>query len=334
MRPGPSKLRRWLADRFPVRGGAAGTGGDVRLALAFLVLLVALNLVMSPNRLAPANWGTLLGIAAPLILAAVSVMVPFLAGRGLIDVSVGPLMALINVVIVKLLIVDHGLTSPWIIVPAALLMGMASGALNGFLAAGLRIQPIVATLGTYLIYGGLALAVLPSPAGHVPAWLRSLADEASFLPVAAAAALWLGVKALPYHRQLMATGGDDRAAFSAGIDVTRVRFLAYVLGGLIAGLAALSLTALIASGDPAIGPDYTLIAIAAAALGGVSLAGGIGGFTAAALGGATIFFLQSVLTYVNVSSFVLQLAYGVILVLAVSLNAETVKVRLGLGSLR
>lgn len=307
-------VRRFFSDR-----------GDVRLATGLFVVLIGINLMLAPERFAPANWGTLLGLASPLILAAVAVMVPFLAGRGSIDVSVGPLMGLVNVVVVQVVIVGHGLTSPWIIVPFALVMALASGALNGFLAAVLRIQPIVATLGTYLFYSGLALAILPSPAGRVPDWLRMLSGPWALLPLGVAALVWAGIKALPLYGHLMGTGGDDRAAYTAGINVPLIRFFAYMLGGLFAGLAALSLTALIGSGDPAIGPSYTLIAIAAAALGGVSLAGGVGGFTAAVIGGADIFLLQSVLTYFSVSTFVLQLAYGVILVLAVSLNSDVLK---------
>ncbi|TIM18154.1 MAG: ABC transporter permease, partial [Mesorhizobium sp.] len=73
--------------------------------------------------------------------------------------------------------------------------------------------------------------------------------------------------------------------------------------------------------DPNIGPTYTLIAIAAVALGGVSLAGGRGGLLGAAIGAIDIFLLQSVLTAFNVSTYVLQIAYGVILVVAVIMTA-------------
>ena len=311
----------------PLRRALAGRS-DLRLALGLLAVLLAVNIALAPGRFAPSGWGTLLGLAAPLILASVAVMVPILAGRGSIDVSVGPLMGLINVVVIDVLITGHGLTSPWVVVPFALAMGLASGALNGALASLLRIQPIVATLGTYLIYSGLALVVLPSPAGEAPTWLRALSGGWAVLPLAAAAALWLAFKRLPAYEQLMATGGDDRAAYTAGVDVPLVRLMAYALGGIFAAMAAIALTALIGSGDPAIGPNYTLIAIASAALGGVSLSGGVGGFAAAAIGAADLFLLQNLLTQFNISTFVLQLAYGAILVLAVSLNSDVLKRRL------
>ncbi|WP_245409292.1 ABC transporter permease [Shinella sp. WSJ-2] len=300
---------------------------ETPLAAILFLVLVVFNAILNPARFSPANWPAVLGLAAPMILATMATTLPFLAGRGSIDVSVGPLMGLINVILVKVMIGDFGFTSPWIIVPAALLLGLASGALNGLLAAILRIQPIVATLATYLIYSGLALSILPAPSGTVPGWLSALAGPASFLPVGAVIVAWLLFRRLPFYELLMAVGSDDRAAFTAGVNVPAVRFFSYVFSGLIAAVAALALTALIGSGDPNIGPGYTLIAIAAAALGGVSLAGGVGGLTAAFIGAADIFLLQNVLTSFNVSTFMLQAAYGTVLVLAVCLNSEKLKAR-------
>ncbi len=298
---------------------------EARLAAILFVVLLIINIALNPVRFAPSNWGLVLGLAAPLLLTSLAITVPFLAGRGSIDISVGPLVGLINVIVVQLVITQGGVSSPFIIVPVALVLGIFAGVLNGLLAAIIRIQPIVATLGTYLIFGGLALTILPSPSGSVPAWLASLAGPWSILPVGTAILIWIIIKRMPFYETLMAVGSEDRAAYTAGINVPLVRFIAYVLAGLFAGLAALSLTALIGSGDPIIGPGYTLIAIAAVALGGVSLAGGVGGLTAAFLGAADIFLLQSMLTTFNVSTFVLQAVYGAVLVLAVCLNSEKLK---------
>lgn len=110
---------------------------------------------------------------------------------------------------------------------------MFAGALNGLLAAIIRIQPIVATLGTYLIFGGLALTILPSPSGSVPAWLAALAGPWSILPVGTAILIWIGIKRLPFYETLMSVGSEDRAAYTAGVNVPLVRFMAYVLAGLL-----------------------------------------------------------------------------------------------------
>ena len=295
--------------------------GRYGFGLIILAVLLAANLVMNPARFAPAAWGTLLGMAAPLIGAALASTPVILAGRGGIDISVGPVMALVGAVVIKVLYLDHGMSSPFLLWPAALLIGGAIGAFNGFMATVVRVQPIVATLGTYLILGGLTLTILPAPLGPAPDWLKAMAGGWSFLPLGLIALLWWGLTRTPFHDQLMATGSDDRAAYTAGVPVSLVRFLAYVLTGLLAGAAGMMLTALIGSADPKVGANYTLIAIAAVALGGVSLAGGRGGLLGAAIGAADIFLLQSLLTAFNVSTYVLQVAYGTVLVAAVVLIA-------------
>jgi ribose transport system permease protein len=307
-------MRRWLAiDR------------SLALALAILIVLLAANLVMNPARFHPAAWGTLIGLAAPLIGAALASTPVILAGRGGIDISVGPLMGLVNAVVIQWAFLQGGISSPFLLWPLALLLGGAVGAFNGGLATIVRIQPIVATLGTYLILTGLTLTILPAPIGPAPDWLRAMAGPWSVLPLAGIAALWMLLRRTPYHDQLMAVGGDDRAAYTAGVNVTLVRFLAYVMTGVLAGAAGMMLTALIGSADPNVGPGYTLIAIAAVSLGGVSLAGGRGGLAGAAIGAIDIFLLQSLLTTFNVSTYVLQVAYGAILVGAVLLMAAQAK---------
>ncbi|MFK0165074.1 ABC transporter permease [Rhizobium sp. NPDC090279] len=290
-------------------------------ALVLLVVLLVFNIFLNPARFAPAAWGTLIGLAAPLIGAALASAPVILAGRGGIDISVGPLMGFVNAIVIQALFLSSGISSPFILIPAALAIGAAVGAINGFMATVIRIQPIVATLGTYLVLTGITLVILPAPVGPAPDWLKTLSGTYSIVPLLAIAIAWWSIRRLPYYDLLMAIGSDDRAAYTAGVDVTRVRFVAYVITGVFAGIAGLMLTALIGSADPNIGQTYTLIAVAAVALGGVSLAGGRGGLTGAAIGAIDIFLLQSVLTSFNVSTYVLQIAYGAILVVAVILTA-------------
>lgn len=295
---------------------------ECKFALAVFAALLVATLAINPAGLALKTIGTTLGLVSPLIVVACAVTVVFLSGRGGIDLSVGPLMGFINVVLVKVLILDAGVSSPFIVIPAALAIGLLGGAINGALAVYLRIQPIVATLASFLMLSGASSWILPSPVGPVPAWLTELSQGRSFLPLVAVAAIWTGIRCLPLYRQILQIGEDDRAAFAAGVNVQFVRFVAYLVAGLFSAIAALALTALLGSADAQIGANYTLLAIAAAALGGVSLAGGRGSLIGASLGAIDIFLIKNLITYFNVSTFVLQITYGVVLVIAVSLNSE------------
>ena len=300
-----------------------GRRRETGFALGLLIVLLIINVLLNPARFAPAAWGATIGLAAPLVAASIAATPAILGGRGGIDVSVGPLMGFVNAIIVQALIADAGISSPLAVIPAALAVGVLAGALNGALAAFVRIQPIVATLGTYLLFSGLTLTIVPAPTGTVPPWIQSLSGQLSIVPLAALIIAWLAIKQLPYYDQLMAVGSDDRASYTAGVPVAWVRFLSYCLTGLFASVAGLLLTALIGSADPNVGGGFTLLSISAVALGGVSLAGGRGGLLAAVVGAADIFLLQSALTYFNVSTFVLQIAYGLILVASISLNGMT-----------
>ena len=167
------------------------------------VVLLAINIFINPARFAPAAWGTLIGLAAPLVGAAIASAPAILGGRGGIDISVGPIMGFVNAIVVLVLIQKLGLTSPFIVVGAAVLIGAVIGALNGFLATILRIQPIVATLGTYLLLVGTTLTILPAPTGTVPVWLKSLGGPLSILPLGAVFLIWIGIRRLPYYDHLI-----------------------------------------------------------------------------------------------------------------------------------
>lgn len=286
-----------------------------------LVALLVVNIVTDPKPFTRSELGVTVGLAAPLILAAIASTPPILSGGGGIDLSVGPFMGLVNALVVNNLMDSLGVTSPFVVIPVVLGLGLGSGLIVGVLVAVIRIQPVVATLGMYLIYGGLTLWIVPSPTGTVPGWLASIGGNASAVPIIVVLLSWWAISRSGFYKQLMATGGDDRVAYSSGVHVAAVRIGAYVICGVFAAIGGLSLSALLGSVDPSVGPTYTLIAIAAVALGGVSLAGGRGGVFGAVIGGCDIFLVQNMLGYFNVSSFMIEVAYGAILASAVTLNA-------------
>lgn len=308
--------------RFGSRFGRKAIDGTILFGVVLFVVLLLLNIISTPNTFSLHNLPVTIGFAAPIILAAFAATPAMLMGNGGIDLSVGPVMGLINVVVIFHFVERLGLSSPVVLIPVALGVGILIGLVNGLLVAIVRVQPIVATLGTYLIAAGLTIVIAPTPGGQVPAWLATWAGTFSFVPILLALLIWWGARQLPFYGQLMAYGGDERAVYTSGINVKVLRTGAFALGGLFAGIGGLALSAVLGSADPTVGTNYTMLGIAAAALGGVSLMGGRGGILRALLGALTIFLLQNLLTYWNVSTFLLQVAYGSVLVIAVSINGQ------------
>jgi ribose transport system permease protein len=227
---------------------------------------------------------------------------------------------------------SHGWADPVSIVGVTLGVGVASGLLNGAMVSIVRVQPIIATLGTFLAYQGMTLEMLPQAGGAAPGWLRGVAETHMGVPgvvllLALIAIAWLALERTAFRRNLLAVGGDSRAAYASGVNVAGVRILAYVIGGVLAAVAGLVFTAALGSGDPRVGVPYTLTSIAAVALGGVALAGGRGGLLGSAAGGALLFLIQTLFTLAQVSIFYLQIAYGVILLIALALNATGERLR-------
>jgi ribose transport system permease protein len=189
------------------------------------------------------------------------------------------------------------------------------------------LPPIIATLGAYLFYSGIAAQLLPTPGGTVPGWVIQLAGGFGPIPgtlfvFAGVAVAWILLSRTAYLRNLLMLGGDDRAAYASGVNVGVIRLIAYSLSGLLAALAGLMLVGSLQSADATVGPTFTISSIAAVALGGISLAGGRGGLLGAAIGGGSFYLIQNLLTVASVSVFQLDIADGALLIVALALSAQ------------
>jgi ribose transport system permease protein len=294
------------------------------LALA----LLAANVLAQHSFLAPHYWPSLLATLAPFVLVAFASTVPILSGGGGIDISVGPQATLTNCLLAAVLF-PHGLGSPWISIPLLLFIGAGVGLLNGALVVYGRLQPVIVTLATFFVLSGFALRVSPGPAGLESGnWTQSLAGKVGFVP---GGLLTIGVVALAWYvlrrtgrvRTLYAVGGDDVAAFSAGINVNMVRITAYVAAAVIATVAGIALTAVIQTSQPQLATTYSLIALAAVSLGGTSLMGGRGGLLGSFFGAVAIYLLLDLLAATGVPTSYVQLVYGILLIAGVVLSGLT-----------
>jgi ribose transport system permease protein len=299
-------------------------------ALLALGLLIA-NVAAEPNFGKPSNWPDELATLAPFAIVAMA-STPSILSRGL-DISIGPLTIFANVVLIEWFLPHAGLRSAWVAIPLLMLLCGTIGALNGVLVTILRYQPVIATLCTFFVLGGLIDKIAPNP-GTAPnvAWLTHLGAKVGFVPgglilIGIPLVIWGLLSRTAFHRNLYLTGGNDATAFSAGVDVTITRIVAYALGGAFAAVAGIALTALVLSTQSAGFAQYTLIALAAVALGGTQLSGGRGGLVASLLGATCIYLMQTLLGALGVSSSWLNFCYGALLVTGVVVGAKLLTLR-------
>lgn len=244
-------------------------------------------------------------------------------GRG-IDLSVGSVVALSTVLLTGL----SSTLPPIVGVHVALLAGIAVGICNGVLVTKFKFQPIIVTLSTMAIVRGLAMAYSDSRAifGTLPSVFFELSEGSIFgLPVPmvlfAAACLIAGLF-LNYTRtgrQIYQVGGNEEAARLSGVNVDRIRILTYALSGFLAAFAGLILAARMQSGDAVrTGVGWELDAIAAAAIGGMSLAGGVGTVVGTVCGALIIAMMANAFNLLGVNPYWQRIIIGIVLALAVA----------------
>jgi ribose transport system permease protein len=294
-------------------------------ALALTVVLLVVNLTQSDNGF---GWTSELANFAPLALAAMASTPAIMSGGGGFDVSISPLMTLSSVLFVAVL-VPHGLGGAES-VPILMAICTGVGLLSGFLVVTLRVPPVVVTLAMYFVLLGVGAKILPQSETVTDTWVRHLAGDIGPFPGALFTLLfplliWFLLGKVPFKKALYAVGGNDATAYASGVNIAAVRVAAYGLGGLFASVAGLSLVAITLTANADLGGSYTLLAIAAVALGGTSLWGGRGGLFGPLLGAACIYLLQDLLTTLNVAPSWLQGMYGGALVLAVVLSGLVAK---------
>ncbi|RFC66601.1 MULTISPECIES: ABC transporter permease [Mesorhizobium] len=295
--------------------------------ILLIALLLGTAVIRGPNLVSMAGFGSAIIVAAPLIFATFSLMSLAVAGRGTVDLAVGPLLAFINVSLVRL----NGLevvTGPFGVFFVAIGIGVLYQLLFALIIIFVRVQPIIVALSGFLALTGINLVILPRPGGSAPEWMLSWGVGTTiFSPVLLLLLLaiggWLLFTVTSFYSNLRLMGYDERAAYTSGVRINLVRVGAHIIAGIFVGLGAICYTALIASGDPTQGTTMTLTAVTALVLGGVSLSGGRGGVTGALLGAVNLFLIGYVLATFNfgaTQAFVTQLFYGLILVLSLLLT--------------
>lgn len=256
------------------------------LLLLMIYILASYSGRQSEAFLSDYNLGNLLQATLPLAIVAMAQVNAMVVGY--LDISVGAIMSFC---IVILSFIASNDASPQSLVMAAglvLLAGMLIGLFNALLVRGVKLPPIIATLATLSILEGVALVLRPIASGQISSvGLNILRTKVGWVPVAfivtvVVAIVWdIMLRRSAAGLRLRATGHDTRAARRLGTRTKFIQVRGLVLSGLLAAVASFFLAAQVGVGDSRAGSNFALTSIAAAALGGTSLMGGVGHFTGA-----------------------------------------------------
>ena len=307
-------------------GGLDRTGSRAKSLLkgiGFIPILIILLVVFTAlNQKNFATFSNLQNISrqfALLAIVAVAQMFPILSAG--LDLSQGGVMGAVSV-LSTLSIMQIGVVPGFL---AGVAIGGAFGLVNGALISIFEISPFVVTLGMMFFSRGLALMITNGQS------IYGLPESFSYLgteyigpfPIPLLIALciffisYLILRRTRFGRYLYAIGGNEKAARVSGINIRVIKTLAYVYCGLLTGFAAVIISSRVNSGQPNLGLNASLEAIAAVVIGGVSLFGGEGKLWGVFLGAVVLSLISNSLNILNVNSYIQMMVMAMVIILAV-----------------
>jgi ribose transport system permease protein len=316
-----------VVQRDGSRGGVRRIAGfnelGLLVALGGIVLLIASfhpNFLAVPSLVNVGRQASFVGI--------LGLGIVFLLSMREIDLSIGALYA---VAAIGCAILMRDGVDPWIAAVGGILIGLTLGAINGFLSVALKLNTLIVTLGTISMYRGLTLLLTnASPVTGLPtehAFFSILGGSHLGIPASVWAFVLITVVLIVVYRAtrfgfvIRAIGSNEQAARLSGIAINRIRVLALMLMGVLCGISGVLTIAFFGSADPNFGIGWEFLAIAAAIIGGTSLAGGSGSVLGAFLGALMISVITSGLVQFGVTANWSQFVTGAVLITAVAVDA-------------
>lgn len=219
--------------------------------------------------------------------------------------------------------------SPFLIIPIVLFAGIIMGVINAFVITTMKINPIIATLGTQLVFRAIAFISMDGKYIQIDNKVFNYIGRGYLLglPITIWVMLFVYIiifyvlKYTTFGRRLFAVGGNPTASFLSGINVNRVRFIAFVISSLTAAIAGILLAAQVGAAMPTAGQGSELDVIVAVVLGGISLSGGKGKISGTILGVIILCLLNNGMTLLSVQGFYQMLIRGLVLIFAVFLDS-------------
>ncbi|MBR3068943.1 MAG: ABC transporter permease [Lachnospiraceae bacterium] len=248
-----------------------------------------------------------------------------------IDLSIGSIITLVNVVCAYLM-VNAGMNM-WVAVIISLLLATAIGTLNGGMVATIGIPALIATFASqtifegisYLISGGRPISGFTSDFGLFGRWAVGPVPVCALIMIACFALGSFILNKSYFGRYFYAIGGNEEAAELSGIRVNRVKYLIYALSGFFAGLAGIVLLSRSGSAQSTVGKGLEFDVITCVVLGGVSVNGGVGRMSGVVAGVLIIGSLTNGMILMDVSEYTQMVVKGLVLAVAVGIDCMSKK---------
>ena len=294
--------------------------------LTIFLIFVAMVVILSIVKPAFMDKTNLLNTARAFSAYAIAGLgVSMVIMTGGIDISVGSIYGLAGVV--TALSIKGGVPTPVAII-LGVISGAICGAFNGGLVVFCKLPPMIATLGSQQIFRGICYITTRgypiSGLGQDFLWLGQ--SYILGIPIAVYAMVIITILFAIFRnhtttgRRIFALGGNEEATRISGINVTKLKFLCFILSGVTAAFAGILNASKLGVCQPTAGSGFEMDAIASVVIGGSSLSGGEGTVVGTIIGAAIIGVLRNALVLLSVDSYFQTLIIGVVIIVAVSID--------------
>ena len=304
------------------------------MLILFLIFMAIIITIFVPRFLSAQNLiNVMTQIAINALLATGMTFVILTAG---IDLSVGSIAALAGIVataLIKQIPQASVLTCVALSILVSIIVGGICGGFSGFAIAKLNVAPFIATLAMMSIARGIAFVYTKSrPIFELPETFNWIGwGYIGVIPVIVLVMIiilvfsHIVIDKTRFGKYIYAVGGNEEGARFSGINVEKIKFMVYVINGILSAFAGVCLASRLATGQPAAARGYELMAITAVVMGGTSLFGGRGGIPKTVIGILTIGIINNGLSLMQVSSYWQSITMGFMILIAVAFDQIRVK---------
>lgn len=298
--------------------------------ITLLVLILIVGLI-NPSFFDPGSLILLVADIVPLFIMAMGMTFAIYIGG--IDLSVQQLANVVTVV-ATVYLADFGVG----VAVIAVLIGFLFGAISGYVTTRLFVPSFVSTLAMGFVALSMAKWLSDQRALSMDATLRnesfgwmfgSTAGVPHELIIAGIllTIAWFLQTRTTFGRALKAVGAGELAAVASGLNVDRVKIIAFAISGVFAAIAGLMFSVKLSGGDANLANGFLLLAIVAVLVGGTPLTGGVGGVLNTAIGTLIVMVIRTAMVYLEVDATQQQMVFGVVLIAAIALTIDRSKLR-------